>query len=81
MRKHRVEYGEPIGWTLENIQQVLFDLSLGGAPGDTMVLLDSCGCCSNLDEGGISLSNSISKPDEKVIIIRRQAGFEDEEES
>jgi len=82
MRKNRITYGEPIYWTLSNLMDVLHKLSLSGTPGDTLVLLDGCDCCSNIDEGGVSVRDSLAKNhSEKVIYIRRKAGFEDEEES
>lgn len=78
MRKNRTSYGEPIYWTLEKLQEVLFKLSFDKVPGKSMVLLDGCDCCSSLDEGGVSVRDSDF--DGKVVIIRRKAGFEDPEE-
>ncbi|KKM20953.1 hypothetical protein LCGC14_1640320 [marine sediment metagenome] len=76
MRKKRVNYGDPVYWTLSNLMNVLHEISLSGVPGDTSVLMDGCDCCSSLDEGGISVKQIEG---ETTIIIRKKAGFEDEE--
>lgn len=59
---------------------MLQEISLSDVPGDTLILMDGCDCCSSLDEGGINVSDSISNKGEKVITIRKRAGFEDEQE-
>ena len=79
MRKNRVNYGTPVYWTLSSLMNVLHRVSLSGVPGDTLILMDGCDCCSSLNEGGASVSDSFSKKGEKVITVRKKAGFEDDE--